>query len=217
MQSGTATVGRRPVPLRRRRVDWILIAFFAVNLFFILPAAWVQSSVGTRTRTRSAPRSRAGRIRSGSSPKARNGACFAWGPVSCRRPAARQSALPGGEVQLPSCRSRRGKLISLNFRRRGAADRRPGKGGCLIVRACVCNGAVYTCSPRVRHGVALRCRTNMCVFAAVTVDGVSYSYLLAISSARCGRALGGGAGRCWKRGGGMCARHIEFLVRPEAT
>lgn len=30
-----APAGRRPVPLRRRRVDWILLSFFAVNLFFI--------------------------------------------------------------------------------------------------------------------------------------------------------------------------------------
>jgi hypothetical protein len=26
---------RRPVPFRRRRADWILLAFFAVNPFFI--------------------------------------------------------------------------------------------------------------------------------------------------------------------------------------
>jgi len=26
---------RRPIPLRRRRIDWVLLAFFAVNLFFI--------------------------------------------------------------------------------------------------------------------------------------------------------------------------------------
>ncbi|HUZ36423.1 MAG TPA: hypothetical protein VMV17_08840 [Streptosporangiaceae bacterium] len=31
---GTAAA-RRPVPLRRRRVDWVLLAFFAVNLCFI--------------------------------------------------------------------------------------------------------------------------------------------------------------------------------------
>jgi hypothetical protein len=35
MESGIASAGRRPVPLRRRRVDWVLLAFFAVNLFFI--------------------------------------------------------------------------------------------------------------------------------------------------------------------------------------
>jgi hypothetical protein len=35
MESGIASDGRRPVPLRRRRADWILLAFFAVNLFFI--------------------------------------------------------------------------------------------------------------------------------------------------------------------------------------
>jgi EXPERA (EXPanded EBP superfamily) len=29
------TAARRPIPLSRRRVDWILLAFFAVNLFFI--------------------------------------------------------------------------------------------------------------------------------------------------------------------------------------
>ncbi len=26
---------RRPIPLSRRKLDWILLAFFAVNLFFI--------------------------------------------------------------------------------------------------------------------------------------------------------------------------------------
>lgn len=26
---------RRPIPLRRRRLDWLLLAFFALNLFFI--------------------------------------------------------------------------------------------------------------------------------------------------------------------------------------
>ena len=35
MKSGTAPAGRHPVPLRRRRADWVLLAFFAVNLFFI--------------------------------------------------------------------------------------------------------------------------------------------------------------------------------------
>jgi hypothetical protein len=30
-----ASVARRPVPLRRRRADWILLAFFAVNLLLI--------------------------------------------------------------------------------------------------------------------------------------------------------------------------------------
>jgi hypothetical protein len=35
MESGRASGGRRRVPLRRRRVDWVLLAFFAVNLFFI--------------------------------------------------------------------------------------------------------------------------------------------------------------------------------------
>ncbi len=35
MESGIASAGRRPVPLRRRRADWVLLAFFAVNLFFI--------------------------------------------------------------------------------------------------------------------------------------------------------------------------------------
>jgi emopamil binding protein len=35
MGNGAVSAARRPVPLRRRRVDWILLAFFAVNLFFI--------------------------------------------------------------------------------------------------------------------------------------------------------------------------------------
>lgn len=35
MENGTAPAARRAVPLRRRRMDWILLAFFAVNLFFI--------------------------------------------------------------------------------------------------------------------------------------------------------------------------------------
>jgi hypothetical protein len=35
MESGKAPAARRPVPLRRRRADWILLAFFAVNLLFI--------------------------------------------------------------------------------------------------------------------------------------------------------------------------------------
>jgi hypothetical protein len=35
MESGNAPAGRRPVPLRWRRADWILLAFFGVNLFFI--------------------------------------------------------------------------------------------------------------------------------------------------------------------------------------
>lgn len=35
MTSAGAAQSRRPVPLSRRKLDWILLAFFAVNLFFI--------------------------------------------------------------------------------------------------------------------------------------------------------------------------------------
>ena len=34
-----AVPARRPVPLRRRPVDWVLIAFFAVNLCFATATA----------------------------------------------------------------------------------------------------------------------------------------------------------------------------------
>jgi hypothetical protein len=34
MENEAASAGRRPIPLRRR-ADWILLAFFGVNLFFI--------------------------------------------------------------------------------------------------------------------------------------------------------------------------------------
>jgi hypothetical protein len=35
MENGAASAGRRPIPPRRRPADWILLAFFAVNLFFV--------------------------------------------------------------------------------------------------------------------------------------------------------------------------------------
>jgi energy-coupling factor transporter transmembrane protein EcfT len=35
MESRGASAARRPIRLRRRRADWILLAFFAVNLIFI--------------------------------------------------------------------------------------------------------------------------------------------------------------------------------------
>ena len=35
MNSANAAAERRPIPLSRRRFDWILLAFFALNLFFI--------------------------------------------------------------------------------------------------------------------------------------------------------------------------------------
>ncbi len=35
MTGAGVNASRRPIPLGRRKVDWILLAFFAVNLFFI--------------------------------------------------------------------------------------------------------------------------------------------------------------------------------------